>query len=182
MIAQPDTAVREPLRWSALTLHALPPEERAWMLQALARDDADRLAPLLQELQALGIPRDASLLAELQAQGAAERTPPWPEVLDARALATLARVLRSEPDGIARKLLSMRAWSWTSALIADLPDTGRPRFETRQPRGARLEAALLESLRRQVEAEPTHTPVATPAAPSAWQRLRRFAVRTRSAE
>ena len=157
----------ESLRAAALTLHALPEEDRQWMLRALSREDVDKLAPLLQELQSLGIPRDTSLLVDLQRQ--ATRKPGWPEALDTRRVNALLQVLASEPSGVARKLLSLRAWEWGPMLQAETGDAQLPAV---RPHGARFEAVLLEVLERHVEARPADEMPAPTS--SMWRRASRL--------
>jgi hypothetical protein len=85
------------VRQAALTLHAMPASDRAWLLAALSPQEREQLHALLEELQALGIPADSTLAAGL-AQDAvpAAREADWLQELDARGAAALASVLRGE--------------------------------------------------------------------------------------
>lgn len=165
-----NAAVPDSMRSAALTLHALPEEDRRWMLRALSQADGERLAPLLQELQSLGIPRDASLLAHLQRP--ATKKPAWPEALDPRRVDALLQVLAGEPSGVAHKLLSLRAWKWAPTLLAGMGDAQQPEV---RPHGAKFEAALLDLLERHAQARPADDmPAATG---SVWRRAGRLLTR-----
>ena len=169
---------RDPLRCSALMLHALPEEDRRWMLAALSRADAERLLPLLRELESLGIPRDASLVPNPGERP--NEAGHWPQALDTGERDALLRVLAREPHGVARQLLSLRAWSWTPVLAAGMaaPDGERAMPVCVRPHCARFEATLLDILKKHVDAQADRAP-ARPAT-SAWPRARMLLARRRS--
>lgn len=88
---------------AALTLHALGEHDRQWMLRSLSAAQRRLLQPLLQELDALGIPRDAGLLEPVGAgareQGAASS--PLASLADADPN-VLAAIVSAEPARIAQ--------------------------------------------------------------------------------
>ena len=51
-------------RRAALTLHALEQSDRAWLLGQLGPGQRELLAPLLADLESLGIPRDRALIQD----------------------------------------------------------------------------------------------------------------------
>jgi len=109
-----------PLRSAALLLHAMPQDDRAWMMAALPNGQRDSLAPLLDELESLGIPGDPGLIEELATseEGIAVPAPRWPQQLDAGEVVVLCDVLAGEPLGLSRFLLAMQSWSWAPHLQA----------------------------------------------------------------
>lgn len=129
------------LRQSALLLHAMQHGDRQWVLERLPADERNQVAPLLEELEALGIPRNRDLLQTAITQSAApvESTAPSdsPESeaafmlrsLDsippherAPAWTRLCAVLKEEPAGLIAQMLQLHDWSWKeSALKAITP-------------------------------------------------------------
>lgn len=55
----------DPSKQFALKLHALHPDDRAWLLSQLSTDASERLLPLLTELEALGLRIDNEHLAPI---------------------------------------------------------------------------------------------------------------------
>lgn len=108
---------------AALALHALTESDRAWLLGALGVEDRDRLAPLLRELEELGIPREARLLETL---ARAEPEPPVRERIGLEDLTgagvrRLAELLADEPPRMVAALVSSRPWTWRAQLLSCLP-------------------------------------------------------------
>lgn len=168
----------ESLRQAALTVHALPDADRAWLLQSLSPLQRETLRPLLAELEELGIPRDPGLLPSIHREAAHRRAmAAWPESLDAAGIAALSRVLEREPAGVTRMLLAIHPWDW----VDELPATLRQRALTLKSEASlapALRESLIHALQEQVQKELGREPVATMAsAPmSRWQRARtRFA-------
>lgn len=56
--------VHQEVRRAALTLHALAPADRAWMLDRLNPSQRSLLQELLAELESLGIPQDVALIRD----------------------------------------------------------------------------------------------------------------------
>jgi hypothetical protein len=165
----------DPLRRAALTLHALPEPDRAWLLRALPARQRESVAPLLDELQTLGIPVDASLAKQLDAVPAAGTAAPaaaWPHALDAGSVLALGRVLAGEPAGMTQALLSMHAWAWTPSMLAGMEPGRRCAVDASLPGRAvspRLAEAILHALRARL-AQARQDPPAVAAPP--WQKAR----------
>lgn len=162
------------LRKAALAVHALAPTDRAWMLEALPRNQREELEPLLAELKALSIPVDPSLLPE---PDPAPRQPElaWPDTLDEATLAALTHTLSAEPEQLTHTLLAIRLWSWQERLLARLAGERRAALADLPSRAAvtpRLAAALLQVLHERVIAAKDESDAPGTAAPRAWQRLR----------
>lgn len=179
MIA-PDTAA-DPLRSAALTLHALLPSDRDWLLAQLSGGHRAMLTPLLEELEALGIPGDPSLLASLETkEGDAASAPAWPHELPAGEVATLARVLAAEPPALTRSLLAMHAWTWRDLLLDAVGEDRRRTLEAlpaAHPPAPLLRAAILQALRTRCASQE----VKAVAPPSRWERARSRLARWRAA-
>ncbi len=112
----------EGLRRAALTLHALAPEDRDWLLQQLPAAHAQALAPLLEELQMLGIPVDRGLVQAALASAAPVTT----ALVPARAQA-LCQALLHEAPALQSQLLSLLPPEHAAAVLAAWPaDILRP--------------------------------------------------------
>ena len=154
-------------RRAALAVHALGPQDRAWLLGRLPPAQRERLVPLLEELQALGIPPRRDLLDEAVLRRETQRAAVNVEVQEAPAAAprlgyvqqraalahvdasAVAKLLQNEPPGLIAQLLEVQAWPWRQAVLEQLGAVKRRRVEE-----------LLDGLRRQVR----------PKAPEALQR------------
>lgn len=157
-------------RRAALTVHALTDQDRQWLMAQLTPDEAERLHPLLKELQQLGIPRDAGLLeqhlrADPHLETAASQSHPLPvdgsedvlrqpvdhgpasddvRTLDQADAADLARMLNHEPPVLVAHLLHMQHWSWASDLLSQLDESQRHSVQS-----------CLTELRESLEAPPS---------------------------
>lgn len=187
------------VRQAALTLHAMAPQDAAWLLQQLPPIEAAELQSLLEELRSLGIPSDPGLLDELRKDGEAPR-PSAPASagaagtdglplealameLDAADAHRLLPLLKPEPVALLALLLSMRSWAWTDSLLASL-ETHR-RLSLRQQMGglaharaSQLQLALLRRLLQRyraavISAPPQDAPRAQAAGFASWWRERR---------
>lgn len=152
-------------RRAALALHAMHPDDRRSLLQALPPHHRRQLQPLLDELAELGIPADGSLLT---AEGAAPTgiveavaaAPVASPVATDRLLASpnlreLADLLRGEPPGVVQVLLGSRPWSWAAPLANLLP---RECFDTRAVRATvapALTASVCQTVADQLARRPT---------------------------
>lgn len=168
-----DVPQPSPAHRAALRLHALPEEDRAWVLTALPADQQAILRQLLRELEALGIPRDADLLQHLaEGDGEEARSPSLAlHALDGAAVRRLAAVLAAEPPRLAAALLAAGSWDWREQLVAGLPVAMAD--EVRQLAGASPQGPALH---RAVIAETARTLASAPAERqpvSRWQAWRR---------
>ncbi len=161
------------LHRAALTLHALAAPDQAWVLQALTAQQQRGLRPLLEELQALGIPRDAGLVdavarpAPLRAAAPGMSLRSW----DRAQLNALAELLAGEPPRVAAALLAASAGPWRERLLALLPPGHAAQVRllaTEAPAAPALAAATVGELERRLDAR-----LAAAGRPSAWGRLRR---------
>lgn len=110
------------LRRAALTLHALGPQDQAWLMQQLPAQQAMALTPLLEELENLGIPKDRTLV---QAALAA----PSSSAVDAGVdhAEALCRTLMHEAPALQSQLLSLLSSAQRAAVLAAWPaDALRP--------------------------------------------------------
>jgi hypothetical protein len=133
-------------RHAALLLHAMSPEDRSWMLEALPASERAGLVPLLAELEALGIERDPALIDDATADAssaampeqdfAATALPRLPvsdeamlHTLDGGQVRELVACLRAEPVGLITEWLRLADWPWREDLLAALEPAQRRRIE-----------------------------------------------------
>ncbi len=90
-LAEPDTESNA--RRAALTVHALPPAEREWLLAQLGDGHRTRLQALLAELASLGIPQDPQVVRQALAAVPGHVSGSLP--IDAKAL---CEALAGEPS------------------------------------------------------------------------------------
>ncbi|MGC3998557.1 MAG: hypothetical protein QM767_14270 [Anaeromyxobacter sp.] len=178
----PTTAEPAPgLRQAALTLHALAPDDRGWILERLSESERRGVETLLGELAQLGIPAEARFVEEALA-GSAPAPSLQPEQpvptaaelpedrLDALGAAhprLLAELLESEPAGLRVRVLGIRAWRWKEEVLRRLEGSEQLTVDllgSASPvrRAPALEAALVEALLSRLEevvttAEPVRT-------------------------
>lgn len=143
-------------RQAALLLHAMPAQDRAWLLAQLAPAERSTVEGLLADLEGLRIPADRALLDEALAVpppapglAAPERSSAEPQrseavggeddpdaAADRSALgkadpARLAALLRSEPAQLVALLLSLGNWPWREALLQRIGAAKRIEVERR---------------------------------------------------
>jgi hypothetical protein len=160
-----DTLLPDPLRQSALALHALAAQDRAWVLAALPEGQRAALQPLLAELEEIGIPRDADLLRAVQPPAARQRS--------TGDLEALARLLRREPPGVAAGFLAAEAWPWRREVLQ------RVGARAAEPGSATTGPALRRALVEAVQEEWATACRADPPPRSRWQGWRqRFTTRS----
>ena len=137
------------LRRTALTLHAMAPRDRDWLLSQLAPDQRAAVRQLLDELNSLGIPADPALLQEALRQHHAQQTSPVSAAdvaggntgTDAGAMARqaeqalqladpagLAQLLMAEPEALVAWLLHLRDWHWQAQLLSHFGAPQRQRI------------------------------------------------------
>lgn len=130
MLPEPSNA-----REAALVVHALGDEDREVLLSYLGEGERQRIAPLLAELEGLGIPRSFNvnaILARLKSEESATR--PTAEhstnvaYLQRQRAEVIQRVLRNQSPATISLLLNAHAWHWKhdvqaalAALIATAP-------------------------------------------------------------
>ena len=125
-------------RQAALLLHGLAPAVQRAVLAQLAKTDAERLAPLLSELEAMGV--SPSLGRRLNASvTVAGGSSPESKVEQLTADAVVDALDGSAPITIAQ-LMRSRDWSWKPQALACLPESTR--------------GAVAEYLRRDLPALP----------------------------
>jgi hypothetical protein len=109
-------------RRAALTLHALPPADRRWVLDRLAPHQRHVLAEHLAELDALRIPADPVLVRRALEQGRQnDGEPGWRDALDRCEASAVVEALRAEPAMLIARVLAAGPWSWSAPLRAALP-------------------------------------------------------------
>ena len=160
---EPADPVAPQLRQAALTLHALLPEDRGWLLERLPATRRATLQALLDELAELGIPPDGRLVRDALA-AMRPSVSPAADVRDAwAALArqspeTMAALLHDEPAGLVARVLAMRAWPWAEALLRSLEVPRRQRVEQLAHEawaaGASIDAWLVDDLARRAAEMP----------------------------
>jgi hypothetical protein len=106
--------VQEDARRAALVVHALPDRDREWLLQRIAPPQRQLLEPLLQELEAIGIPRAPGLLQDMRGASGGQAMEQ-----DAQA-ESLRRVLEAEPLQLTAAILSLRDWPLAARFAAAL--------------------------------------------------------------
>jgi hypothetical protein len=162
-------------RSAALLLHGMSEADRGWAWERL--DDLQRqaLAPLLRELNELGVPRDAGLLRDVVASTPATSANSPATARQRVAVADadrLADVLATEPAALVRRLLALGPWPWQDTVLTTLrmrrgelfePVTG----EAHAPAPALDEALLARVAERVGAAAPLPAP-----ATGWWHRLR----------
>lgn len=163
------------LRRAALLLHALSPQDQAWVLASLSPRRRERLQALLGELRDLGIPAEACPFPREDETPAMEAPADAMERLQhltPEQLAWLACQLQDEPPQVAAMLLSHLEVPWRAALVVRL-DAVRQRCVEAAAHGPRRpmpQAALLEAMVRMLPV--ASLPPRLPVAQRLWARLR----------
>lgn len=113
------------LRKAALALHALSPDDQAWMLAQLDPQAQAQLQALLAELQSLGIPQEPTLI-DVALQGISQApVPEQPHAADWQGVPfdALAKALRDEPLVVKKACLSLLPADQARQVRLLLPDT-----------------------------------------------------------
>ncbi len=131
------------LRRAALTLHALGPADREWLLRRLPAQSRQALGQLLAELSELGIPPDDAVIRVALSEAASEPSMPTGE---ARALCL---VLADENRAVQSLLLAALPASQRDAVLQHWPHelVNRPSAVAAPSWTPALRAALLQSWR-----------------------------------
>lgn len=113
------------LRKAALALHALSPDDQAWMLAQLDPQAQTQLQPLLAELQSLGIPQDPTLIDTALQGISITPAPELPQPVDWQGVPfeALAKALRDEPLMVKKACLSLLPADQARQVRLQLPDT-----------------------------------------------------------
>lgn len=112
-------------RSAALVLHSMSEADRAWALSELSEEERGVLRPLIDELQALGVPADTEWVSSALgapaplARGREASDPTQRKVARARPEQVVA-VLQDEPVELVRRLLGLSSWPWKAEVIAAL--------------------------------------------------------------
>jgi hypothetical protein len=138
------------LREAALALHALEPDDRAWLIERLTPAEQRAVAPLLAELAELGIPADARLVDEALRHSARSATRSAQQRIAALQATQAAQLLHDEPAPFVAGLLGLAEWPWTREYIAGLDASAQRRLQDAMhdapAAAAPLRAWLIEAL------------------------------------
>jgi hypothetical protein len=145
------------LREAALALHALEPDDRAWLIERLTPAQQRAVAPLLSELAELGIPADARLVDEALRHSARSITRGAQQRIAALQAAQAAQLLRGEPAPFVACVLGLAAWPWTPAYIASLDASAQRQLQDAMHDApaatASLRAWLIETLAARIDTD-----------------------------
>lgn len=145
------------LREAALALHALEPDDRAWLIERLTPAQQRAVTPLLAELAELAIPADARLVDDALRHSARSATRSALQRLSALQPAQAAQLLRGEPAPFVACLLGLAEWPWTREYVASLDASAQRRLQDAMhdapPAAAPLRAWLLETLASRLDAD-----------------------------
>jgi hypothetical protein len=128
------------LREAALSLHAMLPEDRDWLLQALPRQQSSALQALLAELRQLGIPPEAAQIRESDPSAATAIPLASLDCLDEGGFDALIRLLPTEPPRIAASLLGACTPARRRQALAALPPEYANKVQQCGPGGSRAPA------------------------------------------
>jgi hypothetical protein len=165
MIPIPSSELVAPAaRQAALLLHALLPSDRAWLLAHLPSAQRAHLIPLVEELEALGIPQDLELVEQTLATREHDRAgmhfqkadevidallPPSEQLLsqlDSGGCKKLADLLRDEPPVLIARLLLQGPWAWEEQLLTHFGALKRKQIEEcRADRRSEVQPDLLSA-------------------------------------
>jgi len=156
------------LRRCALTLHAVEPGDRVWLLAQLPADQRAVLGQLVAELQAIGIPRDRQAAREaMRTKSSAPAAPaelaqaiPAQGGQAAPDVRVVAHLLQGEPPALIAFLLDSESRERSDAILVHLDASKRRQVQelsaTRPASDGdtapRLRAALSQELARRLAA------------------------------
>lgn len=150
---------------AALTLHAMRPIDRAWMLDQLPAPQRKELTALLDELQSLGIPADPQIALDAtrvptcipQSSATAVQREEAPindlDFLGKSSAESLYIVLADEPCELVAMLLSLEDFAWRPTLISLLSPAKRAALQNAKARAlsptlsTAMVAAIVDRLR-----------------------------------
>lgn len=134
------------MRRAALTLHALSPQDRAWILGRLDPLQQRLVEEHLQELHGLGISADARLVKDaLGDEHAQSATRARRAALAAHGADAVRAALQGEPAALIARVLDQGPWPWEAELLGGLDAPQRMRISACR-RGAQAATELDEWL------------------------------------
>jgi len=133
----------KPRRNAALLLHAMSELDRDWALQRLSAAERSALAPLLSELQALGVAADLSHVRNLLGQPARHAGAPR-AIIAAAPVGQVVQVLMHEPAALVHKLLALGPWPWAGEALGLLRARRGQAFGLVEPRAQVGESPALD--------------------------------------
>ncbi len=131
------------LRKAALALHALPDGDQSRVWERLDAGRREALAPLLDELVALGIPKGRRWVPDDE-PGVMESSPRdliWRQSPD-----VMATLLTAQSVDAAVSIMRIASWPWLDAVVADWPPEQRHAVRTRLEQGGAIPSRLADEL------------------------------------
>ncbi|WP_395688940.1 hypothetical protein [Caenimonas koreensis] len=169
----PDRTVRQ----CALTLHALNPQDRDWVLSQLAPAHRSQLQRLIAELQTLGIEPDAQLAGVATATSASSKAPAARDYTPQQ----LAAIVSGEPASLIALVTREHDAGFVEQLLAGLSPTARNAVAQRRRSASaaasvppRLAATLRDEIdkrRPTLERAPSHKGRLAQRWRSRWRRI-----------
>lgn len=114
------------VRKAALLLYTLSAADRDWMLARLPTEHRRQLLDLVDELRELGIPPSHVLLDAVKDDSVAGRSSAsrqagdswdgWCAEIDCASPSAVWPILRTEPEQLIARVLSLHDWSWASGM------------------------------------------------------------------
>ena len=118
---KPEPVAVDERRLAALTVHALDPVDRHWVLDHLTGAQRIDLEALLAELETLAIPRDRELLDAVISPRPLASLPDAPPAILRADSAVLAELFASEPDALVSRCLALLEDSQREEVLGLLP-------------------------------------------------------------
>ena len=146
------------LRWIALKLHGLHPQDQHWLLRQLPRPTQLTLRSLLRELCSLGFPAsdealDALHLPPLGAFGELPFEVETIQLIEHAPWALLEKILKAQSEKLCALILSAHAWTWSRRFWNQLESPQRLRLTQYIERISPAQHALVEVLLRTLAAQ-----------------------------
>ena len=159
-------------RRTAVVLHGLQAQDRAWMLAELPEPDQAIVRAHLTELDALGFSLGSEMIAELNLTGLnhSAATLDSAQRLQQASAQQIVALLEHEPSALSARFFSLQAWPWQEAVWAHLAAPLRQRIRSSMPTtpAAMLDQFLIDTLASRLQALPSVEPKPAPA-PAWWK-------------